>query len=73
MKATKLMALGTWMVEHLTFGLTNEALSGDLLEQFQSGRSAGWYWCQVGSAIATGLWSRSHDFALPLIYCVSWT
>ncbi|HEX4065242.1 MAG TPA: hypothetical protein VHZ09_04395 [Acidobacteriaceae bacterium] len=60
------------MVEHLTFGLNNEALSGDLLEERQRGRSVAWYWRQVCWAIAVGVFSRLRDFALPLMFCAAW-
>jgi hypothetical protein len=61
------------MADHFTFGLTNQALSGDLLEEMQSGRSVAWYWRQVCSAVATGLLRRLSDLTLPLIYCAVWT
>jgi hypothetical protein len=41
----------TWLLEHLTPGERNEALAGDLLEEFRNGRSARWYWRQVVMAI----------------------
>lgn len=73
MKSARVVAVGTWMVDHLTFGLTNEALSGDLLEEMESGRSAAWYWRQVCSAIATALLSRLGGLTRLLIYCAAWT
>jgi hypothetical protein len=73
MKSARLVAFGTWMVDHFTFGLTNQALSGDLLEEMQSGRPVAWYWRQVCSAVATGLLRRLSDLTLPLIYCAAWT
>lgn len=73
MKPPRLIALGTWMVEHLTPGLANEALCGDLVEEMEGGRSAGWFWRQVCFAIAAGVASRLHEVALPLIYCAAWT
>jgi len=36
-------ALATWMLKHLVLGKRNEALEGDLLEEFQRRRSASWY------------------------------
>ncbi len=35
MNASKPPALATWMLEHLLWGGRNEALAGDLLEEFQ--------------------------------------
>jgi hypothetical protein len=51
-------ALATWMLDHLRSRRSNEALSGDLLEAFRTGRSAGWYWYQVIVAIAIA-WGRN--------------
>jgi hypothetical protein len=35
--------IATWMLKHLVWGGRNEALEGDLLEEFQRRRSATWY------------------------------
>ena len=42
--------LASLLLERFTPG--NEALHGDLDEEFSSGRSSGWYWRQVMAAIA---------------------
>ncbi len=52
MRRTEPPVLASWMLEHFTFGSRNEGLAGDLCEEFRSGRSGGWYWRQVLSAIA---------------------
>lgn len=51
MTQSKPPALATWMLEHLLWGGRNEALAGDLLEEFQRRRSVAWYWRQVTGAI----------------------
>jgi hypothetical protein len=43
--------LATWMLKHLALCDRNDALEGDLLEEFQRRRSGGWYWRQVLGAI----------------------
>jgi hypothetical protein len=73
MKPMPSVALATWMVEHVTFGSPNESLSGDLLEEFQSGRTAGWYWRQALTAIAITLSSKSRAYVLPLVFSAGWS
>ena len=38
--------VASWLLRHLAFG-PDDALAGDLVEQFQQGRSSLWYWRQV--------------------------
>jgi len=73
MKQTASIALATWMLEHLTPQPYDKALSGDLLEEFQSGRSAGWYRRQVVFAITVRLFNKSRDSALLLAFSTTWS
>jgi hypothetical protein len=52
MRRTKPPSIATWILRHLTLGNLNDALAGDLLEEFRAGRSSRWYWRQVLQAIA---------------------
>lgn len=45
-------ALATWLLNWAARG--NEALIGDLLEEYRRGRSAVWYWKQVLTAVVVG-------------------
>lgn len=45
-------AVATWLLQCAARG--NEALVGDLLEEYRHGRSAAWYWRQVLTAVAVG-------------------
>lgn len=48
-------AFADWLLNRSGFARQNPPLAGDLLEEFQSGRSAAWYWRQTLLAISTGL------------------
>jgi hypothetical protein len=37
----------TRLLERITFGPTRDAIVGDLIEQYQHGRSRGWFWRQA--------------------------
>lgn len=46
-------AAATWLLVHFGCGPTIESLTGDLIEEYRSGRSTGWYWRQVLAGVAT--------------------
>lgn len=73
MKQAKSVALASWLLRHFTFGPHREALTGDLSEELQSGRSASWYWRQVLSAIAVGALRKSRDYLLALLFSLAWS
>src|SRR5271168_1239724 len=66
-------SLATWLLEHLLPGHQDEALAGDLLEDFHAGRSQGWYWRQVFAACATGWLRYFRDRRLIVIFAVVWS
>jgi len=51
MKARQPPAFATWLLKHLCSGQYSDALAGDLVEEYQRGRSESWYWRQVLVAI----------------------
>ncbi|MEO6815366.1 MAG: hypothetical protein ABI177_01590 [Edaphobacter sp.] len=72
-KQARSVALASWLLKHFIFGPHREALTGDLTEELQSGRSAKWYWRQVLSAIAVGALIKSRDYALALVFSLAWS
>jgi len=54
MKSSEPPAVATWLVERAIPGRRNEALAGDLLEQFSQGRGSLWYWRQAAAAVLLG-------------------
>jgi hypothetical protein len=66
-------ATATWLLEHFTPGERNEALAGDLLEEFQNGRSAGWYWSQVLVAVSLGWFRESLAHPGVLAFAALWS
>jgi hypothetical protein len=65
--------LASWMLHHLTPGERNEALAGDLLEEFRSGRSASWYWHQVISAVCISCRRMLSANRTPLLFAALWS
>jgi hypothetical protein len=55
-------ALATWLLNQLPLVENHESLIGDLVEQYQGGRSVAWFWRQtVGVVVVhvvTSLWSN---------------
>src|SRR4051812_18562581 len=54
MKPSQPPRIATWLLKRLASGPERESLIGDLIEQYQRGRSSVWYWRQVLIAIVAG-------------------
>jgi hypothetical protein len=54
--------LATWLLQRFDVTPQNEALAGDLAEEYQDGRSTAWYWWQtwVGISVAITRDVREH-------------
>src|SRR6185437_16355317 len=63
----------SWILEHMVPGGRNEALAGDLLEEFRSGRSEWWYWRQVLAAMMTGCLRAVRRNWLLVFFSFLWT
>jgi hypothetical protein len=73
MKPIRSIALAMWLLEHWSGGLRCESLVGDLLEEFRSGRSAGWFWRQAMVVIAIGLSGKMRGYVVPLGFAAGWS
>ena len=65
-------AAATWMVEHLV-PRDEGALAGDLLEEWSAGRGRGWYWRQVGGALAAGWGAELYRLRFAVLFALAWT
>ena len=52
MSPLKPPALATWLLGLTDYSAWNDAVAGDLLEEYQQRRSSAWYWRQVSTAVA---------------------
>lgn len=73
MKRSKPPALATWLLEHARF-TTTDVIAGNLLEEFNKGRSAAWYWRQALVAIVAGCASevRHHRVLAARAILITW-
>ena len=72
MKRENPPAAARWILEHLVPGKKNDALAGDLLEEFRCGRSSLWYWRQVLSAFVVGSTRKLRANWLAIVFAFIW-
>ena len=65
--------MAMWMLEHWTPGGRNDALAGDLLEEFRSGRTGAWYWRQVLAAIVLSCLREILNHRTVLLFAAAWS
>ena len=72
MRSSKPPTIATWLLHKV--GHTNDALTGDLMEEYLHGRSGAWYWRQVLFAIVVGFGEeiRSHKLLALRAVAVGW-
>jgi hypothetical protein len=74
MRRTEPPSMATWLLEHGRPGGGDDALSGDLLEEFNSGhRSTNWYWRQVISACGLEWLESVRVRASLFVFCLLWS
>jgi len=69
--------LAIWCLRHAAPGRHNDALTGDLIEQFRDGRTHGWFWRQVFIAVTISIlreiWSHWPHFGYAIVgTALSW-
>jgi len=65
--------IATWILEHLLFAAEDQALAGDLLEEFGQGRPSSWYWQQVFVAVAYAAARYLRTLFPGIAFAVLWT
>lgn len=65
--------IATWLLEHMPPSEHDDALAGDLLEEFRCGRSTRWYWRQVLAAIAIGCCRNVLNHRTVLAFAALWS
>jgi hypothetical protein len=73
MKHIRPPSLATWMLEHLTPADRDEALAGDLLEDFRCGRSKTWYWQQTLTACTVGWLRHLSERRMLVVFAALWS
>lgn len=61
MTIRKMPLLPTWLLNRLVSGTQREALLGDLFEEYQAGRTVGWYWREALVAVYVSLGRRVRE------------
>jgi hypothetical protein len=72
MKQHRPPRIATWLLKHLLPGEDSEPLAGDLLEEFEHGRSTGWYWRQAITAVMIGLSRKTRSFGATVVFAALW-
>jgi len=65
--------IANWLLRHCTPGVHNEALAGDLLEEYHSGRSKSWYWRQVLAICSIACFREIVDHRGMLVFAALWS
>jgi peptidoglycan/LPS O-acetylase OafA/YrhL len=71
MKASRPPVIATWLLDRFGASPQIETIAGDLLEQYQQGRSRLWYWREVITAILMGAWSEFRQHSLLMLRAVA--
>jgi hypothetical protein len=67
--------IARWLLKHFGSSPNNDAIIGDIAEQYSQGHSRAWYWRQVCVAIVMGLVNecRGHKWITARALLIGWT
>jgi hypothetical protein len=71
MRTSRPPFIASWILHRFGARPDNDAIAGDLLEQYQHGRSRLWYWREIIVAILTGAWSEARQHRLSLLVAIA--
>jgi len=71
MRRTRPPFVASWILDRFGSAPETEAIAGDLLEQYQQGRSRWWYWREVIVAVVRGAWSGVQQHVLLLLLAIA--
>lgn len=60
MTTREVPALATWLLSQFVSGKQRDSLLGDLFEEYQAGRTAGWYWRETLVALFVSMQRGAH-------------
>jgi len=72
MKRREPPPIATWLLEHSALAERDDALAGDLEEEFRCGRSTAWYWRQALAALAIGWLKGLNQRGALFLFSVLW-
>jgi hypothetical protein len=67
------IVLGLWLLEKLSLSGKNDALAGDLLEQWHQGQTPAWFWRQVVSAVGRNAGRAAVDAMPAVLFSLGWS
>jgi hypothetical protein len=74
MKQGWMLRLATWSLHHLVpRRRVSDAMNGDMLEEWQGGRSSGWYCRQVAAALLAAWAAELHRMRYALLFALLWS
>jgi len=73
MKKRSRISVAIWLLEHCVRGAAGEALVGDLVEQWQEGRPARWFWREALIALAVCAGEAALRWVPAALFAAGWS